>query len=259
MTKAQTQKPAFTVALGAKTVTALVSVETEAKRADRSRLDGVIAAAKGFKLTEEQFDTELRPLLRKAFEEAGLSTGSNLSKLKIVFLATVAGIKPEKGETYETFYSRAGEPLASAKLADGTYVMRRVTGSTAPAAKRGRKKGAKAPAKAPNSAGTSDAANEPSRADALATSRANSAIVLMGSPKAGADLLRVLEHCRDDFTKFIAAKVAELDESKAKETSQNKGFLKLGSEAADRAAKVARATAAKAQAAKVNGAATVNN
>lgn len=247
----ETIKAALSTARVAKLVSGFVDIQTASDRADFDRLTSTMALAKGVVITEAEFETLLRPELKKAYEAAGLSP-SSLSKAKTVFLATVAGIRPSPGQGFDAFYNACGTELAAAKLSDGRYVMTRKAGTEAPAPKRGRAKGTAgkgkaAKGKATQSAGTAEAAHAPKPGEA----RENAATVLMGNPKAGADLLRVVDAFPEEFAKFVATKVAQLAETAEREKTVSKGFLKLGSPEAG--------AAAKARAAKANGAATVNN
>jgi hypothetical protein len=250
----ETIKAALSTARVAKLVSGFVDIQQAADRADFDRLTSTMALAKGVVITEAEFETLLRPELKKAYEAAGLSP-SSLSKAKTVFLATVAGIRPTPGQGFDAFYGACGTELAAAKLADGRYVMTRKAGTEAPAPKRGRAKGTAGKGKAakgkganaPQSAGTAEAAHAPKPGEA----RENAATVLMGNPKAGADLLRVVDAFPEEFAKFVATKAAQLAETAEREKTVSKGFLKLGSPEAG--------AAAKARAAKANGAATVNN
>lgn len=232
--------------------------------------------------------TKLPPLTYASYEASGVKTplgegltsrgvataGVQLSKWKpLIVLGShrPAGLAfgkwahdPKEGEDLDTFGSRARAALASMTLADGTPVV--------PADKPGAKVGSKSKRKGKTKAGSradnaakakAAAANAPKgltevkgpTAAEITATRETSALTLMGSPKAAADLLKVLndKEGRADLMKAIASIASSIDEAKAKFEAEVKSAQKSNLAAPSLAQAKA---AAKAKGFKANGAAT---
>jgi hypothetical protein len=173
---------------------------------------GLIADALGTPMTYAQWDKQVAPSVRDAFEGSGLTpnrVSAYAAKFKVIALARLTGdasLAPIAGEPMECFLSRVRPLLEAFKLADGSpMIAPSVTGKAT--SKRGRKPGTKASnAKAPGSAGR---AETPTDAPVIEPAKSAALNLMKGDAAAAERLLTIVTKHRKAFDDWSAKVLAD--------------------------------------------------